>query len=91
MSAIEISQCSRCRKSAILFQEYSGQHYCPSCLIRSVRKRIGKELRKQLILPKSEKNQLTTIMVAVSGGKDSTYQALYARDELKLNPLLVTL
>ena len=71
MSAIEISPCSRCRKPAILFQEYSGQHYCSSCLIRSVRKRIGKELRKQLILPKGEKKEKTTIMVAVSGGKDS--------------------
>ena len=71
MPAVEVSQCSRCRKPAIIFQEYSGQHYCSSCLIRSVRKRIGKELRKQLILPKSDKNQLTTIMVAVSGGKDS--------------------
>ena len=28
-------------------------------------------------------------VIPVSGGKDSTYQALYARDELKLNPLLV--
>ena len=29
-------------------------------------------------------------MVPVSGGKDSTRQALYVRDELKLNPLLVS-
>ena len=71
MSAIAISQCSRCPKPAILYQEYSGQHYCSSCLVRSVRKRIGKELRKQLILPKGEKKDTTTIMVAVSGGKDS--------------------
>ncbi|MAO69840.1 MAG: TIGR00269 family protein [Euryarchaeota archaeon] len=71
MSAIAISQCSRCPKPAILYQEYSGQHFCSSCLVRSVRKRIGKELRKQLILPKGEKKDTTTIMVAVSGGKDS--------------------
>ena len=72
MPAIEISNCSRCRKPAILFQEYSGQHYCSGCLIRSVRKRVGRELRKQLILPKSENGKLITIMVAVSGGKDSS-------------------
>ncbi|MBJ23503.1 MAG: TIGR00269 family protein [Euryarchaeota archaeon] len=71
MSAIDVSKCSRCRNSAILFQEYSGQHYCSGCLIRSVRKRIGKELRKQLILPKSSEKELTTILVAISGGKDS--------------------
>lgn len=29
--------------------------------------------------------------IGVSGGKDSTFQALYARDVLKLNPLLVRL
>ena len=29
-------------------------------------------------------------VIPVSGGKDSTAQALYARDELGLNPLLVT-
>ena len=71
MPAIDISQCSRCPNPAIIFQEYSGQHYCSGCLIRSVRKRIGRELRKQLVLPKSEKNQFTRIMVAISGGKDS--------------------
>jgi uncharacterized protein (TIGR00269 family) len=72
MPVIDISTCSRCRKPAILFQEYSGQHYCSGCLIRSVRKRVGRELRKQLILPKSENGKLITIMVAVSGGKDSS-------------------
>ena len=71
MTAIEISKCSRCRNTSILFQEYSGQHLCSGCLIRSVRKRIGKELRKQLILPKSTTNKVTTILVAISGGKDS--------------------
>ena len=30
-------------------------------------------------------------MVGVSGGKDSTRQALFIRDKLKLNPLLVSL
>jgi len=72
MSVIEVSTCSRCRNSAILFQEYSGQHYCSGCLIRSVRKRVGRELRKQLILPKSENGEKVIILVAVSGGKDSS-------------------
>lgn len=71
MSAIDVSNCSRCRNTAIIYQEYSGQHYCSGCLIRSVRKRIGKELRKQLILPKSTEKDSTKILVAVSGGKDS--------------------
>tara|TARA_Y100001980_G_C14556730_1_gene349735 strand:- start:11571 stop:12578 length:1008 start_codon:yes stop_codon:yes gene_type:complete len=71
MSAIDVSDCSRCKNSAIIYQEYSGQHFCSGCLIRSVRKRIGKELRKQLILPKSSEKELTIILVAISGGKDS--------------------
>ena len=31
----------------------------------------------------------TNCIIPVSGGKDSHYQALYARDELGLNPLLI--
>ena len=40
----------------------------------------------------AKKNKTSTYdcIVPVSGGKDSLRQALYARDELKMNPLLVT-
>jgi tRNA(Ile)-lysidine synthase TilS/MesJ len=41
---------------------------CGSHLEQSIRKKVGRELRKQLVLDKSKP---TTIFVAISGGKDS--------------------
>lgn len=38
-----------------------------------------------------KKNQFFDCIIGVSGGKDSTRQALWVRDKLKLNPLLVSL
>lgn len=47
------------------------------------------EILKKLIkkFPKSKKN--FDYIIGVSGGKDSTRQALWIRDKLKLRPLLV--
>ena len=38
---------------------------------------------------KKSKNRLFDCIIGVSGGKDSTRQALWVRDKLKLKPLLV--
>lgn len=70
MSApLQVPSCSRCERPSVLHQRYSGRSFCNTHLIDSVHKRFAKELRRQLDLPKSGKT--TTILVAISGGKDS--------------------
>ena len=66
--AFQIPQCDSCDKPALVEQAYSGRILCGKHLAKSVRKKISKELRQQLHLKKGEH---TTILVAVSGGKDS--------------------
>ena len=60
--------CDSCDKPALVEQAYSGRVLCGKHLAKSVRKKISKELRMQLPLKKGEH---TTVLVAVSGGKDS--------------------
>ena len=72
--ALEVRVCSRCDRDSIIHQPYSGLHLCGTHLIESVRKRIAKSLRKQLILPKNSIKSIGRpfrILVAISGGKDS--------------------
>ena len=72
--ALEVHTCSRCDRDSIIHQPYSGLHLCGTHLVESVRKRIGKSLRKQLILPKNSIKSLGRpfrVLVAISGGKDS--------------------
>ena len=63
-----VPTCDSCSKPAVLEQAYSGRILCNEHMAKSVRKKIGRELRHQLKLPR-EGN--TTIFVAISGGKDS--------------------
>ena len=67
-SAFTVPQCDACEHPAVVEQAYSGRLLCSKHLAKSVRKKISKELRLQLTLPKGKK---TTIFVAISGGKDS--------------------
>ena len=72
--ALEVHTCSRCDRDSIVHQPYSGLHLCGTHLIESVRKRIAKSLRKQLILPKNSIKSIGRpfrVLVAISGGKDS--------------------
>ena len=72
--ALEVRTCSRCDRDSIIHQPYSGLHLCGTHLIESVRKRIAKSLRKQLILPKNSIKSIGRpfrVLVAISGGKDS--------------------
>ncbi|MBT5594691.1 MAG: TIGR00269 family protein [Euryarchaeota archaeon] len=63
-----VPTCDSCSKPSILEQAYSGRILCSEHMAKSVRKKIGKELRQQLKLPREKE---TTIFVAISGGKDS--------------------
>ena len=71
---LSIQSCSQCREPSILFQEYSGQHLCGKHLALSIRKRVAKEIRLQIDLPKDARpadGPPFKIFVAISGGKDS--------------------
>ena len=70
VGGLEIPSCDSCNKPALLEQAYSGRVLCGQHLAKSIRKKIAKELRKQLIL---KKGQETTIFVAISGGKIQQY------------------
>ncbi|MGB1766703.1 MAG: hypothetical protein ACPHJE_04920, partial [Poseidonia sp.] len=63
-----VPTCDSCDKPAVVEQAYSGRILCGKHLAKSVRKKISRELRLQLPLKKGEH---TTVLVAVSGGKDS--------------------
>ena len=63
-----VPTCDSCSKPAILEQAYSGRILCSEHMAKSVRKKIGRELRHQLKLLRDKD---TTIFVAISGGKDS--------------------
>lgn len=63
-----VPTCDSCEKPAVVEQAYSGRILCGKHLAKSVRKKISRELRLQLPL---KKGAHTTVLVAVSGGKDS--------------------
>ena len=67
-SPFQAPVCDVCGRDAVVEQAYSGRILCGHHLEKSIRKKVGKELRKQLHLDKSKP---TTVFVAISGGKDS--------------------
>ena len=68
--------CSLCGSEAVTFVRYSGMHLCASHFMAFVRRKVSRELRKQVRLPEGAR-----VAVAVSGGKDSL-AALHLLHEL---------
>lgn len=76
---------------------FSEDGVCGACLWEEQKKKIDWDQRKKELdeiidkakLYKKKKNSNYDCAIGVSGGKDSTYQAIYARDILGLRPLLV--
>lgn len=64
----EVPKCDKCRNPAIHHQVYSGRMMCGAHLSESIRKKFSKAIREQLVIPYGED---ITILVAISGGKDS--------------------
>ncbi|MBM4248724.1 MAG: TIGR00269 family protein [Euryarchaeota archaeon] len=58
--------CSICGKTPVTFVRYSGAHLCREHFVDFVRRKVSRELRRQVRLPDG-----ATVAVAVSGGKDS--------------------
>ena len=73
-TGLDVQSCSRCDNPATIHQIYSGQHLCGMHLSQSIRKRVSKALRTQLVLPsnaRDEEGNPSVILVCISGGKDS--------------------
>src|SRR3990167_7563064 len=93
-----ISLCSQCvnpnTRPNISFDRLN---LCPVCLYENSKRnstidweKRSEELQEICHWGKKESKSSYDCIVTVSGGKDSTRQACFARDELGMNPLLVT-
>ncbi len=93
-----MKRCSKCvnpsTRPNIFFNE---EGLCPVCVFedQKLESEINwdeRDLEMQGIIDwaKTRKQTQYDCIVTVSGGKDSTRQAMFARDNLKLNPLLVS-
>ena len=74
MCGLKVESCSRCDHTSLVHQPYSGQRLCGRHLHESIRRRVSRDLRVQLPLPKDarkEDGSPLRILAAVSGGKDS--------------------
>lgn len=75
---------------------FSEEGVCPACCYHKEMQSVDWEERLNILedlLQKYQRQpgQYFDCIIGVSGGKDSTRQALWARDKLKLRPLLVCL
>ncbi len=76
--------------------QFNDQGICMGCLIAEKKlsittKEYSNRKKKLLkIISQYKKNNEYDCIVSVSGGKDSYYQTHYVKEELGLNPLLVT-
>lgn len=75
--------------------EFSDEGICPACTYFSFHAEIDWGERHEILLEIVEQYRNPSAqydcIIGVSGGKDSTRQALWVRDYLKLRPLLVCL
>lgn len=87
--------CKKCvqpdTRPGIYFNE---EGVCGGCLWNEEKKKIDWDARERELMAIAEKARRTTkgnydCVIGVSGGKDSTKQALVARDRMGLRPLLV--
>ena len=75
---------------------FNEKGICPACTYFEELKNVDFDERLEILkdLVKKyprKKNQIHDCVIGVSGGKDSTRQALWAREKLGLNPLLICL
>ena len=75
---------------------FNEKGICPACSYHNLLDGVDWEERNEILMnvintfPRNH-NQIYDCIIGVSGGKDSTRQALFVRDKLGLNPLLVCL
>jgi N-acetyl sugar amidotransferase len=89
--------CSRCLQPDTRPNTFfNAAGICPACNYLDALNEVDWEdrmdiLRKQLAKYPRKKGQFHDCIIGVSGGKDSTRQALFLRDKFGINPLLVCL
>tara|TARA_B100000029_G_C17453833_1_gene915981 strand:- start:129 stop:1214 length:1086 start_codon:yes stop_codon:yes gene_type:complete len=73
--------------------KFNDEGICDACINWEKKSSVDWESRKRQLHEIADNYRKSDgshdCVIPVSGGKDSTFQALYARDELGLNPLLV--
>ncbi len=89
--------CRKCAypSSSAVSLDFDKETVCTGCQVTAEKKDIDWEKRKQLLLDiikeyKGKSNLNYDCIIPVSGGKDSYFQTHVIKNELKLNPLLVT-
>ena len=88
--------CSECLQPDTRPNTYfSDEGICPACDYFSEYKKVNWEERNKTLLDLADQYRNPSAqydcIIGVSGGKDSTRQAMWVRDYLKLRPLLVCL
>jgi N-acetyl sugar amidotransferase len=91
-----LNYCSKCLQPDTRPNTYfSDEGICPACDYFSEYKKVNWEERNQILLALVDQYRNPSAqydcIIGVSGGKDSTRQAMWVRDYLKLRPLLVCL
>ena len=75
--------------------KFDDKGICPSCNYYESLKTVDWDERRRQLIPivefgKSNMNNGYDCIIGVSGGKDSLRQALFVKDTLKMNPLLIS-
>lgn len=75
---------------------FSADGICPACTYFEALQHVDWQERFEILQdllskPPRKKGQFHDCIIGVSGGKDSTRQALFLRDKMGINPLLVCL
>jgi len=74
---LDLVDCSKCRAPAVTRIRYSGQHLCRAHFLEFVERRVRQELRRQ-----SDFHGGETVVVGLSGGKDSSVATLLLKEVL---------
>lgn len=89
--------CTRClQPNTRPNTQFSASGICPACVYMESMQTVDWRRRYEILVEllgnfKRKPGQHFDCIIGVSGGKDSTRQALWARDKLGLNPLLACL
>lgn len=95
---MKMKYCKRClqpdTRPGVVFDD---EQICYACRYEESKAKIDWDARKKELIAFAEeakaeskkRGNIYDCVIGVSGGKDSTFQAVYAKEELGLNPMLV--